>query len=50
MGLGESSLDFEICAYVESLDKRLRVRHEIYMAALLALLDNGIEFRTFSAD
>jgi potassium efflux system protein len=42
-GLGDNSLDFEIRAYVDSLDERLRVQHALYVAVLLALRDNGIE-------
>jgi potassium-dependent mechanosensitive channel len=40
---GESSLDFEIRAFVDSLDKRLRVRHEINVAVERALREHGIE-------
>ncbi|WP_428985524.1 hypothetical protein [Sphaerotilus microaerophilus] len=41
-----SSLDFEIRAFVDSLDKRLRVRHAVHLAAWQALHDNGIACRT----
>lgn len=43
VGFGESSLDFEIRAFVGSLDMRLRLRHEIYCAIERALRDNAIE-------
>jgi potassium efflux system protein len=43
VGFGDSSLNFEIRAYVDSFDKRLRVRHEIYVGAGRALDENGIE-------
>ncbi len=43
IGFGDSSLDFEIRAYVDSFDKRLRVRHEVYVAAGRALDESGIE-------
>jgi potassium efflux system protein len=43
LGFGESSLDFEIRAFVGSYDLRLPVRHGIYLAIERALRDNGIE-------
>jgi potassium efflux system protein len=42
VGFGDSALDFEIRAFVDSLDKRLRVQHEIYAAAERALHEHGI--------
>jgi potassium efflux system protein len=42
-GFGTSSLDFEIRAFVDSFDKRLRVQHEINLAVDRALRDKGIE-------
>ena len=43
VGFGDSSLNFEIRAFVDSLDKRSRVQHEIYLAVERALRGNGIE-------
>jgi potassium efflux system protein len=40
---GDSSLDFEIRAYVDSFDKRVRVRHEINLAVARVLAEHGIE-------
>ena len=42
-GFGESSLDFEIRAFVAAYDLRLRVRHEILFAIERALREHGIE-------
>ena len=41
-GLGASSLDFEIHAFVDSLNKRLRVQHEINLAVDGALREMSI--------
>jgi potassium efflux system protein len=43
VAFGDSTLDFEIRAFVDSLDKRLRVQHEINIAMARALGQNGIE-------
>jgi len=43
MGFGDSSLDFEIRAYVNETSKRLRVTHELNTAIAKALADAGIE-------
>jgi potassium efflux system protein len=43
VNFGDSSLDFEIRVYVDALDKRSRVRHEIYRAVGRALDERGIE-------
>ncbi|WP_291992995.1 mechanosensitive ion channel domain-containing protein [Candidatus Accumulibacter sp. ACC003] len=40
---GDSSIDFEIRAFVDSFDKRLRVQHEINLAVEQALRAQGIE-------
>lgn len=40
---GDSSLDFEIRAFVDSFDKRLRVTHELNLAVEAALRGNNIE-------
>jgi potassium efflux system protein len=40
---GDSSLDFEIRAFVGTFDHRLRVRHEILSAVEQVLRENGIE-------
>jgi potassium efflux system protein len=40
---GDSSLDFEIRAFVGTFDRRLRVRHEILSAVEQVLRENGIE-------
>jgi potassium efflux system protein len=37
------TLDFEIRAFVDSLDKRMRVQHEINIEVARALRENGIE-------
>ena len=41
-GFGASSLDFEIHAFVDSLNKRLRVQHEINLAVDGVLQEKGI--------
>jgi potassium-dependent mechanosensitive channel len=43
MGFGDSSLDFEIRAYVDATNKRLRTMHELNTAIAGALADAGIE-------
>jgi potassium efflux system protein len=43
VGFGDSTLDFEIRAFVDAFDKRLRVRHDIHVAVARALADAGIE-------
>jgi potassium-dependent mechanosensitive channel len=43
IGFGDSSLDFEIRAFVDAFNKRLRVRHEINVAVAHALAAAGIE-------
>jgi len=43
LGFGESSLDFEIRAFVDSFDKRLSTRHAIHVAVEQALRAAGIE-------
>ena len=43
VAFGESTLDFEIRAYVNSIDKRLRVQHEINSEVARVLRENGIE-------
>jgi potassium efflux system protein len=43
VAFGESSLDFEIRAFVDSLDKRLRVQHEINREIARVLGEHGIE-------
>jgi potassium efflux system protein len=43
VAFGESTLDFEIRAFVNSLDKRLRVQHEINNEVARVLRENGIE-------
>jgi potassium efflux system protein len=40
---GDSSLDFEIRAFVGSFDQRLRVRHELNLAVAAVLAEHGIE-------
>jgi potassium-dependent mechanosensitive channel len=40
---GDSSLDFEIRAFVDSFGKRLRVQHEINLEVARVLADHGIE-------
>ncbi len=42
-GFGASSLDFEIHAFVDSLNKRLRVQHEINLAVDGVLREKGIK-------
>jgi len=42
-GFGDSSLDFEIRVFVDSLNKRLRVQHEINSAVERALREHGVE-------
>jgi potassium efflux system protein len=43
LGFGESSLDFEIRAFVDSFDKRLSTLHAIHFAVEQALRAAGIE-------
>lgn len=43
VAFGESALDFEIRAFVDSLDKRLRVQHEINREIARVLGEHGIE-------
>ena len=43
VAFGDSSLDFEIRAFVDSLNKRLRVQHEINVDVARVLSENGIE-------
>ncbi len=43
VAFGESALDLEIRAFVNSLDKRLRVQHEINNDVARVLRENGIE-------
>ena len=43
VGFGASSLDFEIHAFVDAFDKRLRVQHEINLAVDRALREHGIK-------
>ena len=43
VAFGESTLDFEIRAFVNSIDKRLRVQHEINNEVARVLRENGIE-------
>ncbi len=43
VGFGDSALNFEIRAFVDTLDKRLPVRHAIQVAVARALADAGIE-------
>ena len=42
VAFGESTLDFEIRAFVDSIDKRLRVQHEINNEVARAPRVNGI--------
>jgi potassium efflux system protein len=42
MGFGDSALNFEIRAYVDSIDKRLRVTHALNLAIERALREAGI--------
>jgi small-conductance mechanosensitive channel len=44
-GFGESTFDFEIRAFVDSFDKRQRVRREIHVAVERALREAGIEIQ-----
>jgi len=43
VAFGDSSLDFEIRAFVDALDKRMRVQHEINQGISRALEERGIE-------
>ena len=43
VAFGDSTLDFEIRAFVDSIDKRLRVQHEINIELARVLRENGIE-------
>ena len=43
VAFGDSTLDFEIRAFVDSIDKRLRVQHEINLEVARVLRENGIE-------
>jgi mechanosensitive ion channel-like protein len=43
VAFGDSTLDFEIRAFVGSIDKRLRVQHEINLEVARVLRENGIE-------
>jgi len=43
VGFGDSALNFEIRTFVDSVDKRLRVRHEIHVAVDRALREAGVE-------
>ncbi|TLD47447.1 MAG: Miniconductance mechanosensitive channel MscM [Accumulibacter sp.] len=43
VAFGDSSLDFEIRAFVDALDKRLRVQHEINQGISRALQERGID-------
>ena len=43
VAFGDSTLDFEIRAFVDSLDKRLRVQHEINIEVGRLLRENDIE-------
>lgn len=42
VGFGDSALNFEIRAYVDEIDKRLRVTHALNVAIEQALRENGI--------
>jgi len=42
-GFGDSSLDFEIRAYVDAFGKRLQVQHRINLEVARALAEHGIE-------
>ncbi len=42
VAFGDSSLDFEIRAFVDALDKRMRVQHEINQGISRALEERGI--------
>lgn len=43
IGFGDSSLDFDLHAFIDSADKRLHVRDKLYVAIEGALRANGIE-------
>jgi potassium efflux system protein len=43
VGFGGSSLDFEVSAFVDRMDKRMRVQHELYQGIDRSLRGNGIE-------
>jgi potassium efflux system protein len=43
VAFGDSTLDFEIRAFVDRLNKRLRVQHEINVEVARVLRENGIE-------
>jgi potassium efflux system protein len=43
VAFGDSTLDFEIRAFVDSIDKRLRVQHEINLEVARVLRENGVE-------
>jgi potassium efflux system protein len=43
IGFGDSSLDFDLHAFIDSADKRLHVRDRLYVAIEGALRENGIE-------
>ncbi len=43
VGFGDSALDFEIRAFVDAFDKRMRVKHAILVAVAGALAAAGIE-------
>jgi potassium efflux system protein len=42
-GFGRRSLDFEIRVFVDSLDKRLRVQHEVDLAVERVLREHGVK-------
>jgi small-conductance mechanosensitive channel len=44
VGLGDKSLDFEVRAFVRSLDDVMRVRHAIFAAIERVLRENQISF------
>ncbi len=50
VAFGESTLDFEIRAFVDRLDKRLRVQHDIHNEVARVLSENGIEMPHPSRD
>ena len=50
VAFGESTLDFEIRAFVDRLDKRLRVQHDIHDEVARVLSENGIELPHPSRD
>ena len=43
VNFGDSSLDFEIRLFVDALDKRLRVKHDVYRTVGQVLAEHGIE-------